>query len=146
MSPTLLADRIISSTELNRRPAEILAQALENPVTVTSKNGDCVILGREFAAKLFQEEQHLNYMMGLAEYILARFCGVAWTALAQEFRWLDGFEKEDILEFFKEYCDTLRNRTAAPADLEDVIHEWQESALALQNEGLLRMVESAKRR
>ena len=144
MPATLLADKIISSTELNRRSGEILAQALDNPITVTNRNGDCVILGRELAAKLFQEEKHLTYVMDLANYILARFCGVAWTALGQEFHWLDGFEKDDVLEFFREYCETLRNRTTAPVDLDDVIHEWQESALALQNQELIGVIESTK--
>lgn len=146
MTTTLLADKIVSATELNRRPSEILALALDSPVTVTYKGGDCVILGRDSAAKLFQEEKHLTYLMGLANYMLARFCQASWNALGQEFRWLDGFDKEDVLEFFREYCETLRSRTSRAADLENVLHEWQESAAALRNGDLLAVVESASKR
>jgi hypothetical protein len=145
LTPSLLADEIVSSTELNRRPAEILAKALENPVTVTTKNGDCVILGRDLAARLFQDEQQLRYLIGVAEYVLARFFAVAWTPQAAEFRWLDGFEKDDVLEFFKEYCETLRDRNSTPADLAHIIHEWEESAAALQNKVLIHVVESTRK-
>lgn len=141
----ILGDKVITSTDLNRKTGKYLRQAARSPVTVKMKDADLVILNREDAARVCEEAAQLAQMMGLAEYLLSKYGGGRRTALADDFSWLDVLDRDELSEFIEEYGDMLRKvirGSAAVSDLGDLLHEWYASALALNDPEL---VDAARR-
>ena len=134
----MLGDLVITPSQLNRRSGLFLRQAVTRPVTVRMKEADLVILRRDEAANLYQEDATLRRLERLAAYILGRF-GAKSVSQPDELAWLDVFENDDLLEFFGEYRDILRaalEERAGWNDVDAVLHEWKESAFALRNKEL----------
>lgn len=52
MALGLFRDRIVPSSELNRRSGQVLREAYVRPVTVTRPHGDLVIMNRSLAASM----------------------------------------------------------------------------------------------
>jgi hypothetical protein len=136
MAPTILSDEIVSSTELGRHAGSILKKAAGRPVTVKSKWSDLVILRREWASRLFEQEAHLGTLDNVMTYFIERCVEKKPVPGPNELRWMDVFEDNDVLDFLKEYIRALNSATEGLSgwdSLDNTIYEWRESAIALHN-------------
>jgi len=140
MTPTSLdlavfADDVFTSTDLNRRAAEVLNSARTRPVTISRNNEQFALLRRDQAAALMQAARAIGITAGLLRDAGRLLAGEPVDS------WLRGFGPEDLRTF----SDELLAATSAVAakltsgeraDWEDVlaiIHEWHESALVAQS-------------
>jgi hypothetical protein len=132
---SIYSDELITATELNRQPGRILDKALEHPVTITRNDQSFALLRRENVAllvKAAQRSQEIVELLSTAFRLLLKqkigtdhFCS-----------WLGVFDTEELNEFIDEVTRTYRLLgldEKAGDELDAIIHEWHESALAISN-------------
>jgi hypothetical protein len=129
-SEGIYSDDLISATELNRQPGQVLDRALLHPVTITRNDQAFALLRREDMANLVKvsagaeivvEIISVAYRLGIGEK-------VGWE---HPYGWLSVFDTEELSEFVAEIVDAFR-RASVVGDgeiLDAIIHEWHESAI-----------------
>jgi hypothetical protein len=131
------SDRLITATELNRQPGRVLDLAWEHPVTITRNDKHFALLPREDMACLVKaatqtkvafEMINIAYRLRLGEPIN---CDHAYG-------WLKVFDNEELSELIAEVESAFKIGSKAGVwdALEGVIHEWHESAIAVQSSEL----------
>jgi hypothetical protein len=134
----LFSDEVFSSSDLNRRSAEVLNRARTNPVTIARNNEQFALLRREQAASLVKGLAQLVEVVQLAQGALELGKNRPESVLAVV-SWIKAFDEEDRLTLLTDVFAAC-SRAAANDDWEavgDVIHQWRESAVAIQS-GVLR--------
>jgi purine nucleoside permease len=128
-------DVIVSATLLNRRSGEILDQAWEKCVTIMRNEQAFALLRREDAAEM-------TALLRCAQKIVEMFHALelmrSGSAIdpANEFEWISAFTLDDLMDMAREvYSAYARaaSREAPTAQVDALIHEWQESAWALRS-------------
>lgn len=133
-SKSVYTDELITATELNRQPGRVLDRALEHPVTITRNDHSFALLRREEMANLVKaaaqakvvvEVINVAYRLRLGEEIGSE----------QTYGWLKAFDIEELDELVTEIVDAFRLCSdTGDWDMFDVlIHEWHESALAIDS-------------
>ena len=132
MKNILFSDEVFSSTDLNRRAADVLNQAHKSPVTI-ARNGECfALMRREQAAAMAKSGVQ---MMEITQIALASLDHPAASPAA----WVKALDEHDRRAMLG---DVLAASANAFEDddwdrVGDVIHQWKESAAVLES-GVLR--------
>lgn len=129
----LYGDQVFSSTDLNRRSAEILNSARNRPVTISRNGEQFALLRREQAAELFQSVTGLKGGMALA---IAVVCSAQNEALPFEYEWIKALDLEDRRTMCREVMETCLRASQGEVDwaeVDAVIHEWRETGLVTQS-------------
>jgi hypothetical protein len=141
----LFSDEVFSSTDLNRRSAEVLNHARKNPVTIARNNERFALIRREQAASL------VRGLTQMVEVVLLAQGGVALRknnpdAIPPGVAWMKAFDEEDCLSMLTEVFTACIQASADDAwgDVEELIHQWRESAAAIQS-GVLRQAMDSDR-
>lgn len=133
-SAGVYGDRIITATELNRQPGRVLDLAWERPVTITRNEQHFALLPRDDMAYLVKaatqtkaalEVINVAYRLRLKEQI----------DILAPYGWLKVFDNEELTELIAEVEAAFKvgSETGVWDTLDVVIHEWHESALAIQS-------------
>lgn len=135
--PTMFGDKMYTSTDLNRRSAEVLDSALKQPVTISRNSEQFALMPREQAAMLYRT---LSGVLELTQLLAAVATHLYdGTAPAEQYSWLGVYEKDDLQRFTSELTREARrvlSEGCAWDDVDGVIHAWKESALVAKS-GLL---------
>lgn len=144
---TILKDRIVSPTELNRRPGALLREAVRRPITISRTGGDVVLLSRERAARSFQAEEQGKTLQEIMSNLMTRLVFHSRNVTLQ-YRWMNLFDNKDLSEFFREYIEAFGRASSGLIDWDEpdaIVHEWRQSAIALQDKRLVREWKRYKR-
>jgi hypothetical protein len=125
----LFGDEVYSSTDLNRRSAEVLDQARKGPVTISRNGEQFALFKREQAAGLVRAALQFGPTLELMEGALSVVEGKEPVAALS---WLKAFERDDIRKMVREVLVTSISAVRETGDwqaVNDIVHEWHESAL-----------------
>lgn len=127
------SDELITATELNRQPGRVLDKALDHPVTITRNDRSFALLPREevtFLVKAARQSRTVFEVLNVAfRLLLGQKIGSE-----HPYGWLRVFDSDELQDFITEVSETYRladSSNRAWDELDDIIHEWQESAIAL---------------
>lgn len=128
-------DVIVSATMLNRRPGEVLDQALVRSVTIMRNEQAFALLRREQAAEMMALLRGAQEVLDLF-YAIDRVRSAAVLDPSNEFEWITAFGPDDLKkmgdELYVAYAKVRKGEL--PLDeLDAVIHEWHESAWAIRS-------------
>jgi hypothetical protein len=132
---SIYSDELITATELNRQPGRILDKALEHPVTITRNDQSFALLRRENVAafvKAAQRSKEIVEVLSTAFRLLLK----QKIGIEHPYSWLSVFDTEELNEFIDEVTRAYRLvdlYEKAWDELDAIIHEWHESALAISN-------------
>lgn len=137
-SACVYGDEIITATELNRQPGRVLDMALERPVTITRNDQSFALLPRDdmtfwvkaaTQTKVLLELIDVAYRLRLGEQI----------GMEHPYGWLNVFDSDELSELIAEVISVFRligQSSGAWDTVDSVIHEWHESAIAIQSQEL----------
>jgi prevent-host-death family protein len=125
----LFGDEVYSSTDLNRRSAEVLDHARKRPVTISRNGEQFALLNREQASRLVRANCQFGPIVELVEGALS----VAEkrdppTSVA----WLKAYDVDDLRKMIREVLVATVSALRETGDwdaVDSIIHEWHESAL-----------------
>ena len=131
---SIYSDELISATELNRQPGRVLDIALEHPVTITRNDQAFALLRREEMAghiKAAAMTRVVVEVMGVA-YQLSQGKEIGDN---HEYTWMKAFDTEELNELVAEVMNgcSVGYDTGNWEELDVVIHEWHESAIAINS-------------
>jgi hypothetical protein len=132
---SIYSDELITATELNRQPGRILDKALEHPVTITRNDQSFALLRRENVAlfvKAAQRSKEIVELLSTAFRLLLK----QKIGTEHPYSWLGVFDAEELNKFIDEVTQAYRLvdlYEKAWDELDAIIHEWHESALAISN-------------
>lgn len=129
----LFSDEVFTSTELNRHVGTILDHARRRPVTISRNNELFALLRREQAAKLVGT---VNRIIRAVSVLSAARTAITGGQIPEPFRWLEVYEKDDLEKLVTEVLSAMLSAASCESDWDDVevlIHEWRESALAARS-------------
>jgi hypothetical protein len=139
MTSTILSciysDTLFTATELNRQSGKILDCALERPVTITRNDEYFALLRREEISSLTKAAQNGRDLIELLSTAFRLRLGEEFGT-EHPHSWLKVFDRDDLQDFIDEAIKAYRSAVfneQAWDELEAVIHEWHESALAIAN-------------
>lgn len=132
---SIYSDELITATELNRQPGRVLDKALEHPVTITRNDQSFALLRRENVATFVKAAQRSKEII---ELISTAFRLLLKQKIGTEhpYSWLSVFDPDELNEFINEVTQAYRLVNLyekAWDELDAIIHEWHESALAISN-------------
>lgn len=135
---SIFGDELIQAKELNRRPGQVLDKALSHPVTITRNNEFFTLIRREDISSLVNQADQTKEVFELtsAAFLLLHGGEIDTT---HPFGWLHAFDTDEIQELVKEVTSAYRKAEFADEyreELQAVIHEWHESAIAIQSDDL----------
>jgi len=133
-SAGIYGDELISATELNRHPGQVLDRALEHPVTITRNEHAFALLRREEMADLVKAAAQTRVVVEVINvaYLLSQG---KETGSDYPYGWLKVFDTEELNELVTETINAFRlgSDTRDWGMLDAVIHEWHESAIAINS-------------
>ena len=131
---SIYSDELISATELNRQLGHVLDRALEHPVTITRNDHAFALLRREEMAALVKAARQTRIVVEVIN-VAYRLSQGKDIGSDHPYEWLKAFDTEELNELNAETinafllgCDTCKWDM-----LDAVIHEWHESALAINS-------------
>jgi len=132
----LFSDEVFTSTDLNRRSAEVLNRASRSPVTIARNNERFALLRREQAASLVQGVAQLVEVVEVAQAALAMRKGLP---VAPALAWIQSLDDDDRMSMLTEILAACVQASAEDrwGAVGDLLHEWQESASVAES-GVLR--------
>lgn len=134
MNP-IYSDELITATELNLQPGRVLDKALDHPVTITRNDQSFALLRRENVAlfvKTAQRSREIVELLSTAFRLLLK----QKNGTEYPYGWLGVFAENELNEFIDEVMSAYRSvdlYEKAWDELDAIIHEWYESALAIAN-------------
>jgi len=134
MNP-IYSDELITATELNLQPGRVLDKALDHPVTITRNDQSFALLRRENVAlfvKAAQRSREIVELLSTAFRLLLK----QKNGTEYPYGWLGVFDENELNEFIDEVMSAYRSvdlYEKAWDELDSIIHEWHESALAIAN-------------
>lgn len=131
-SNVIYSDDLISATELNRRPGEVLDRAWDHPVTITRNERAFALLRRDEMAAIAKAATQTTAVVEIIN-IASRLRLKEEISPEHSYAWLKVFDAEELDELREEVLSAFRQGVDAGKwdILEAVIHEWHESALAI---------------
>jgi hypothetical protein len=134
----LFSDEVFSSTDLNRRSAEVLNRASKNPVTISRNNEWFALLRRDQAASLVKGLQQTVNVVQMAQGAVAIRRGEL-DLVPPALSWIKVFDDDERLQLLSEIF-TACVQASEEGDwdhVSDIIHQWHESAIVMES-GILR--------
>lgn len=129
----LFGDEVYSSTDLNRRSAEVLDHARKRPVTISRNGEQFALLNREQASRLVRTSCQFGPILELIEGAISVVEGKdPPTSVA----WLKAFGQGDLRKMVREILAASVSALRETGDwdvVDSVIHEWHESALVVMS-------------
>jgi hypothetical protein len=128
----VFGDEVYTSTDLNRRSGEVLNHARERPVTISRNNEQFALLRRELAAKIFGA---VSQMQAAITVLLGVQAAIAGTQPSPVVSWVSIYDKDDLQKLCSELLNVTASAVFGNADwsrVDDLIHEWRESAIVAQ--------------
>lgn len=136
-SNAVYSDDLFTATDLNRQSGQVLDRAFEHPVTITRNEQSFALLRREEMANLVKSKLQLE--LALQIILTTNQLGNGEKVSSEHpYGWLAVFDAEELNELNAEIRSTVRHCSdAGNWDLLDaVIHEWRESAIAIESSEL----------
>ncbi len=137
-SAGVYGDEIISATELNRHPGRVLDMALERPVTITRNDNSFALLRRDDMTRLVKAVNQINIVFEVLNVAYRLRLGEQ-IGTEHPYGWLNVFDTDELNELIEEVISAFRRTesdSGAWDTLNAVIHEWHESAIAIQSHEL----------
>lgn len=141
----LFSDEVFSSTDLNRRSAEVLNHASKNPVTISRKDEWFALLRRDQAANLFKGLAQATAVFHIAQGAIA-IKKQNPDAVPACVAWMKVFDDDERLTMLSEVF-TACVRASEDGDWDNVdciVHQWRESAMVIQS-GVLKEAMDSER-
>ncbi|HAA26752.1 MAG TPA: hypothetical protein DCE56_02530 [Cyanobacteria bacterium UBA8553] len=135
---SVYSDELITATELNRQPGRVLDRALERPVTITRNDQHFALLRRDDVTWLTKAARQMSAVFEVMSVAYRLRLGEEISA-EHPYGWLKVFDTEELSELLTEIENTYRlvgSGAEAWDNLDVVIHEWRESAIAIQSQEL----------
>jgi hypothetical protein len=132
---SIYSDELVTATELNRQPGRILDKALEHPITITRNDQSFALLRRENMAifvKAARRSKEIVELLSTAFRLLLK----EKIGIGHPYGWLGVFDADELNEFIDEVTRAYRLvdlYEKAWDELDAIIHEWHETALAISN-------------
>lgn len=136
-SNAVYSDDLFTATDLNRQSGQVLDRAFEHPVTITRNEQSFALLRREEMANLVKSKLQLE--LALQIILTTNQLGSGEKVGSEHpYGWLEVFDAEELNELNAEIRSAVRHCSdAGNWDLLDaVIHEWRESAIAIESSEL----------
>jgi hypothetical protein len=138
LSRPQFSDEIIKATELNRSSGSVLDKAARQPITIIRNNEHFALLRREKLSGIVTEATQTREVL---EILHAAFLALSTQDLSSEspYGWLMAFDVDEIQELVAEVLGAFRNAPIVAdgwEELDAVIHEWHESAIAILSDDL----------
>lgn len=136
-SNAVYSDDLFTATDLNRQSGQVLDRAFEHPVTITRNEQSFALLRREEMANLVKGKFQLELALQITLTINQLNSGEK-VGSEHPYGWLAVFDAEELNELNVEIRSAVRHCSdAGNWDLLDaVIHEWRESAIAIESSEL----------
>lgn len=131
---SVFGDKMYTSTDLNRRGAEVFDSALERPVTISRNSDAFALMTREQASKLFRALAEFATVAGVFSAIST--AKEQPQMVPEPLQWVTAFGERDLERFQSELASALQSAISEDSDwdrVSDVIHEWRESAAVAQS-------------
>ncbi len=125
----LFGDDVYSSTDLNRRSAEVLDHARNKPVTISRNGEQFALLNREQASRLVRANCQFGMIIELIDGALSV---VEKKDHPTSVAWLKVFDVDDLRKMVREVLTASMSALRETGDwdaVNSIIHEWHESAL-----------------
>lgn len=138
MEHSIFSDELIQAKELNRRPGQVLDKALTHPVTITRNDEFFTLMRRDEVSTLVTQADQTKEALELINAAFIMLQGNELDPL-HLFSWLRAFDSEEIQELVSEVMAAYRMADFSAEHWEGlsaVIHEWHESALAIQSDAV----------
>ena len=129
----IFGDQVYSSTDLNRRHAEVLNNARKRPVTISRNNEQFALMNREQAASLVKAVASMGETI---ELLQSAFSLLQGNEVAVPHAWLSVYSHNDLRQFVAELIEATEKALTGAENwdfVETVTHEWHESALVIQS-------------
>jgi hypothetical protein len=138
MAAPVFTDEIFTATDLNRRAGQVLDEAKRRPVTITRNDEAFALLLRKDASHLMETVFHGGHMVDLLTAISNYRRAGNDIQPGHSFEWLNAFDVDDLDTLQAEAYAAFREARASGSwdDFDAVLHEWQESAVAVRSEAL----------
>ncbi|MGL5805802.1 MAG: hypothetical protein ACRC2R_20025 [Xenococcaceae cyanobacterium] len=134
---SVFSDDLFTATDLNRRAGYVLDRAIEHPVTITRNEQAFALLRREEMSNLTATTQQMKTLLEIfnVAYRLDRGRDIG---LEHPYSWVKAFDSEELNELIIELLDAYRCGidTGNWNFLNATIHEWKESAIAINSQEL----------
>lgn len=138
LSRPQFSDEIIKATALNRTSGAILDKASCNPVTII-RNDECfALLNRNLFANLVVEATQAGKVLDVLHAAFQALSGDSLT-VDSHYGWLSAFDSDEIRDLVSEVFGAFRKAPLIEngwEELEAIIHEWHESAVAVLSDDL----------
>ena len=127
-------DSIINATDLNISPESVLDKALKHPVITTRRDEHFDLLRRDIIAKYVEYNQYIQIF---SEILLGVFLLLSGKNIQADnsYVWLSVFDNDELQSLIDEI--TIAYRYALESEnweeFKALIHEWQESAIAIRS-------------
>jgi hypothetical protein len=128
---SLFDDRIVSSSDLNRRSGEVLRSALDRPITITRADGDLVLMRRTLAAELVRAASAWPRVVTALARLVATLSDEPLNP-----RLVDGLDVADLTTLGLELAHALehgRNNEEGMSEASAVLYEWEETLKWLED-------------
>lgn len=137
MKDVIFGDRLVTSSELNRRSGQILDTALKTPVTITRNNDSFALLRRELMTNMAKGIEQMDNVTQLVN-VVYRLTNGQEIESTNRFKWVEEFDSEERSELVNEVYSALElaKSTNDWDEVRDIIHEWRESAIAIASDEL----------
>lgn len=135
VSSISFGEEIVTATELNRQSGQVLDKALDHPVTITRNDEHFTLLPRNEVAYLVKAVKHSDSLFESLTVAILLLTGKE-IGYEHPFGWLSVFDSDDLQEFIKEVTTAYRLincQTRSWDNIGAIIHEWHESAIAIQS-------------
>ncbi len=135
---SLYSDELISATELNRQPGRILDIAALHPVTITRNDHAFALLRREEMAYYVKAAAMTKIAVEIINVAYQLSQGKDIASNHDDYGWMKTFDTDELNELVAE----IINACSVGSDSNDwdlldvVIHEWRESAMAINSPDL----------
>lgn len=138
VAPSVYSDDLVSSTELNRTSGSILDRASKRPVTITRGNESFALIRRDLMAGYIASTNIYQKFSDLLLTCLTLTNGEKILG-GHSFDWLNTFDGDELKELIREVSNWHQSHDGSEAslyDLDGIIHEWHESAIAISSPAL----------
>ena len=139
MSIAIFGDEIFTATDLNRRPGQVLDEAMRRPVTITRNDETFALLLRKDAARMVAAAANAKEMVDLVT-AFAQY-GLAGKPIPKghPLEWLNAFDIDELRGLLAEAQRDFHRALNGEISWDEfgaVLDEWHESAIASRSETL----------
>ncbi len=132
-SQLIFSDEMVKATELNRHSGQILDRAKVRPITIARNEDFFTLINRDELSTLVQEADQAKQVAAL---LSSAFSTLKQGKLdsSHAYSWLNAFDSDEIQELIGEVVSQhqlAQSSVHHREELEAIIHEWHESAIAI---------------